>query len=329
MHYFVSEKDTNGFIHSVDNLILEYTFKSTTYETVRRFIPKLRELKQKYPDTDYYEKLDLNASRKYYFAQDYVHLDEGIALFFGKQVEKLDTPVKASGTKFFILPLMKLKINPNKHAGKPILTELLGLLQENECEVRLCQYDYAVDIPLKPEDVQVFSTRKQKGLFKGTRYYGQRDKNGFTRIYDKQKEQGLDSPLTRVETVISLTKATKKVSFEKVYYRCRKEQGTQEKLTKTDRALIELCELLRCNGLDYQEGLNLLDGRKRRFIEEQLGNGGYARLKLDEELLKRLLKQVMEKFDVMEMPETGITDDVETDGDGFCIIPENMELPFD
>jgi hypothetical protein len=293
-------------------------------------IPKIQELCKRY-NTAYYEKLDINACRKYSFAKDFIHVDDGITLFFGSQIEKLDKAVKG-GEKYFTLPLVKLEINPNKHADKPVLKELLEIIRSESYDARILRYDYAIDIPKSPDDVQVFSTNKEKGLFKGTRYFGQRNKNGFTRIYDKQKEQGLDSPLTRVETVVSLTKGTKNISFEKVYVKNDSKQNEAVKLTKTDEAIIELCELLRNNGLDYEKGLEKLEPRKKRFIREQLGNTNYNLLELDKKIIEKLLKNVMAFFDIKEFPKVETVEkekDIQVDADGFCLMPDDMDLPFD
>lgn len=330
MEYFFKHVDTCGFTHSIDNVILEYQFMSTTYTSVKNMIPKVQQLKEKHTGINYYEKLDLNACRKYYFSKDFIHLDDGIMLYFGAQIEKLDKPLK-NGEKWLTLPQLRLELNPNKHAGKDVLTDLLKILKSEVCDIRIIRYDYAIDLPMKPDDVQVFQTNKEKGLYKGTRYYGQRQKNGYTRIYDKQKEQGLDTPLTRVETIVSLTKGTKKLSFEKVFYKTGQKEETG-KLTKTDKTLIELCERLRNAGLEYQDALNLLDARKRRFIVEQLNHAGYKRLELNEEIINDLLGQVIKYFDVTQTDnvKAKLDDEPEVDEDGFCIIPpEGYDLPFD
>lgn len=301
MDYFAFETDSKGYIHSIDNLVIAYDFKSTTYNTLKKLIPAIKELAEKY-NTQYYDKLDINACRKYYFAKDFIHLDDGITLFLGCQIEKLDNPLKEQ-EKWLTLPVVKLEVNPNKHADKPVLVELLKLFKKYGCyDARIIRYDYAVDIPKVLDDVQVFGSNKEKGLYKGTKYFGQRNKNGFTRIYDKAKEQGLDKPLTRVETVISLTKTTKKISFEKVYIRENK-NADDLKLTKTDKALIELCGLLETNGIDYSTALDCLDGRKKRFILECLGKSQYDVLNYDNAIREKLLKYMMRFFDVDKFPD--------------------------
>lgn len=324
MEYFVSHVDEHGFTHSIDNLVLAYDFESIGYSTVKKMIPDIQGLKEKHPGIDYYEKLDLNACRKYSFCKDYIHLDTGITLFFGAQIEK---GFKDFSDPVIVLPLVKLEINPNKHAGKPVLDDLLKILQRITYEVRIIRIDYAIDIPLVPDDVQVFQTNKEIGLKKGTRYYGQRNKNGFTRIYDKAAEQGLDTPLTRVETVISYTKSTKNVSFEKVFYKSGEKLPEGVKLSNNDKVLLSLFARLRDNGIAYEDVLKTLEARKRRFIAERLTGMGYKRLEYRQDIVDDLLRKVMEKFDVTEMPEVG-KENIEVDADGFCIIPD-MDLPFD
>lgn len=327
MKYFVSRVDSKGFTHSIDNLVVAYDFKSISYSTVKKMIPEIQELGKKY-QTEYYDALDVNACRKYHFSKDYIHLDEGIVLFFGSQVEKLDKPLKG-GDKFYTLPLVKLKINPNKHADKPVLKELLEILKRETCDVRLISYDYAIDIPQPLDEIQVFGTRKEKGYCKGTRYFGQRDKNGYTKIYNKAVEQGLDTPLTRVETVINLVKGTKNYSFEKVFVKSDTAEKEKVKLTKTDEAIIELCNMLRANGLEYEQGLEKLDPRKKRFIREQLTNGMYEPLDFNEKILNELMEDVMKFFDVTALPDQGTKDALQVDSEGFVVIPDNLDLPFE
>lgn len=327
MKYFVSKVDSKGFTHSIDNLVVAYDFKSISYSTVKKMIPDIQELGKKH-ETNYYDALDVNACRKYHFSKDYIHLDDGIVLFFGSQVEKLDKPLKG-GDRFYTLPLVKLKINPNKHADKPVLKELLKILKRDTCDVRLISFDYAIDIPKPPSDVQVFGTRKEKGLHKHTRYFGQRDKNGFTRIYDKAIEQDLDTPLTRVETVINLAKGTKNYSFEKVFVKSDTAEKEKVKLTKTDEAIIELCNLLRANGLEYDQGLEKLEPRKKRFIREQLTSGTYEPLDFNEKILNELLEDAMKFFDVTALPDQGTKEELQVDLEGFVIMPDNLDLPFE
>ena len=334
MDYFISKKDSKGYIYTIDNLVVAYDVYSTSYKTISDLLPGIQNLGIEH-NTAYWEKLNLNASAKYSFAKDFIHLDDGIVLFLGTQIESIISKTeKKTKKEYLTFPRIKLEVNPNKHGHKSVLKELLELLKPIVRDSNILRYDLAVDIPKSPDKVQVFNTNKEKGLYKGTRYFGQRNKNGYTRIYDKQKEQKLEYPLTRVETVISQTKTTKELSLEKVYIEDDQKVDPGIKLTKTDQAIIELCELLRVNGLDYKSGLDKLDARKRRFIAEQLGQKNYSLLEYDKELIKDLLEEVMKYFDIAgsiseALPVKELINGIEVDADGFCVLPEVSDLPFD
>lgn len=294
--YYKSITDKYGNIHSIDNIIVDYDIKDYGIKGIEHITEKIRSLKESGENLNYAEKLNLNASRKYSFAVNFIHLDDGISVFVGKQ------KIKDLKTRHVeILPVVRLKVNLNKHHDKTVLKRLVELLGRASDDVpTLNKYDYAIDIPnVNIRDVEVFGTRKEKGLFKGTRYYGQRGKDGFCKIYNKAAEQGLDGELTRVEYTFSEVKHTKKMSFENIFI---KSAGSdpEGKMTPTDKVLISLIELANANNLDVDEILNKLDGRKKRDILEKLSGTGYKRLEYDENIVKELVEKNMEFFRVEE-----------------------------
>lgn len=318
MEYFFSKKDSNGYIHSIDNLILTYYIEDIGLKGVERFLTAIQNLKNDYSDLDYWEKLNINPCRKYSYFQHAVHLDEGIYLLIGHYMD-----YDRGSKELTAFPMMRLEINPNKHADKPIFKALMELINRCCYDCSLTRYDYAIDVPVRPEDVQVFGSRKEKGLYKGTRYFGQRNKNGFCRIYDKAKEQKLDTSLTRIEHVVSLTKTTKKVSFESVYIR-DESLSFKESLGKTDKVIVELCTLAAANGLDFEPILESLDKRKRRTIKSHLDCGGYKLLEFDNDLHTSLLSMVYDYFEIKEVQNS-----IKEDKNGFVTLADDFSLPFD
>lgn len=315
MDYFYSLTDTHGYVHSIDNCIVTYYVHNIGLKPVDRLIEEMRKLQQKYPECNYYEKLGVGACRKYHFYQNMIHLDDGITVFIGHYLD-YDKDKKEA----YVFPMMKLKINPNKHAGKAVFKDFMDVVNKNCYDAVLNSYDYAIDIPLAPSDIQVFGTNKEKGLMKGTRYYGQRDKNGFCRIYNKAEEQGIEGNLTRVEHVVSLTKSTKNLSFEKVYVKSDKEESGD--ISKTDEVIVKLCTLCKANNLDYEDILNGLDRRKRKTIIGYIAGCGYAKLEYDLDIHDRLVSYYRDFFGVKEaVPET--------DEEGFLKLPDGFKLPFD
>lgn len=315
MDYFFHLKDSNGYIHSIDNLIITYSVKRLGLACLDEILDRLHSLKEKY-DTPFWEKLDLNPCRKYSFFKHAVHLDDGIYILLGHYAD-----YQKDKAEMLILPLIRLEINPNKHANKPIFTDLMKIIHAYCCDSYISRYDYAVDIPVTPDQVQVFGTNKEKGLYKGTRYFGQRNKNGFCRIYDKQKEQKLDTPLTRVEHVVSLTKTTKALSFEKIFIKSESvAEDDTEVLSKTDAVILELCALASANGLDYESVINGLSPRKRRFIKSKVNQCGYKPLEFEQSIHDKLLQMVKDYF--------GVKDSITEDANGFIHI-EDDAIPFE
>lgn len=319
MQYFISMTDKNGNVHSIDNLIIEYVTAGGT-TAVKKILTDIQELGKRYKETGrtkYWERLNLTPCSKFAWCAHQIHLDDGIFLHIGHYVDYAKPK-----TNWELYPVVKLEVNPNKHGGKEVLKELLRILNGWAGESTLLKYDYAVDVPHPPDDVEVFGTKKERGLCKGTRYYGQRNKNGYCKIYDKAKEQGLDTPLTRIEhtVVCSGRKATKKISLEEVYVK-KKSKEYEDKLTTNDKVLLEFCNTCIANGIEYEHIIDKLDKRKKRFIKEQLKKNEYEKLEYDEFIRSCLLEKVYNSFGAREKEE----DETES---GFMEIDAD-ELPFD
>ncbi len=291
MEYFYSKTDSLGYIHSIDNLIIEYYVENMGTECLNKIILDIQQIKEKHNIMEYWEKLNCTPCSRYSYYAHHIHLDDGIYIQLGHYVD-FDYIERRPD----IFPLIQLQVNPNKHYGKPVLQDFLSITDRYCYGAHLVKYDYAIDIPVKPADVQNFGSRKEKGLYKGTRYFGQRNKNGYCKIYDKQKEQELESPLTRVEHTISLTKGTKELSLEPIYIKKEKSKDRQEKLSKTDAVIVEFCALCLANGLDYESVIDKLESRKRRSILEKLSSCRYEKLAYDETILEDLLGHVKEAF---------------------------------
>ena len=155
----------------------------TTLINPKDIIEIVRKVHYKHPELNYIEMLDKLPSSKYLLYRDTVVIG-GIHVRAGKYTSY----DKVSGTSV-IAPLFQLRLNPNKYYDVDWFQDLLKELLKCASNGVLQKYDYAVDIPKKPCFVEVLSTRKEKGLYKGTRYYGQANRHGNLRIYDKQKEQ--------------------------------------------------------------------------------------------------------------------------------------------
>ena len=324
-NYFLKEVDKNGYTHSIDNLVIVYEINPIYQKDyLNIMIDSLHNLRESYKGTiNYWERLNVNACSKYSWYCNHVHLDDGIYLSLGHYREGLKE--KAI---YVIFPLLKLEINPNKHYDKPVFKDLQKIINRFCLSGTLKKYDYAIDVPCKLNDVQVFNTRKEPGLYKGTRYYGQRNKDGYTKIYDKTKESGLDSPLTRIEHTFDMVKHKKSKSFTN-FFVLQKNQEYSELVdfSSNDRVIFDLCQRLSCAGLPFDDLLSGLNFRKRKKVIEAL-NGAYKEISFNQELHDNLINQVMEKFNVVLSEDTE-PDEKQLADDDFVELDENAVLPWD
>lgn len=199
--------------------------------------------------------------------------------------------------------------------------ELLDCLLADAKDGWIRKYDYAVDIPLEMRCVQVLDTRKEPGLYKGTRYYGQAGRHGYLKIYDKQKDlkrQGEEiGTLTRVEHTLF---TSKELSLETIYILQNDSLNTDySELKDTDRAIVEMYMQLQALGCDYKLKL----GRDKRKKLEPYLQGQYVKLDYGR-YLDLLLDDIRFKFKAHEKS-------LYTDDAGFIQVDEkDLEaLPFD
>ena len=299
MKYFLSEVDEFGYTHSIDNLVIVYDI-NPLYQNdyLDIMIDSIHNLRDSYKGSlNYWERLNVNACSKYNWYCNHIHLDDGIYLSLGHYRDGL----KEKAT-YVIFPLLKLEINPNKHYEKLVFKDLQKIINRFCLSGMLKKYDYAIDIPCGISDVQIFNTRKEPGLYKGTRYYGQRSRDGYVKIYDKTKESGLDVPLTRVEHTFDMVKHSKDKSFTSFHVLQPDLQFSNEDISKTDFVIVSLCNLLKANNIDFMNVLQGLDKRKKKKVIEYL-NGGYKEITFNQAIHDRLISQVMDKFNVVSPEE--------------------------
>lgn len=265
MKYFYSLSDSFGCTHSIDMIYAEYFCYSA-----KGIIKIVQDIHEKYPLLKYQEHLDRLPCSKYDFYLDSVAIG-GVYVSAGKAVD-----YDAENKKFRTLDMYQLRVNPNKYMSEDWFRELLDCLLKESCEGWIRKYDYAVDIPLEMRCVQVLDTRKEPGLYKGTRYYGQAGRHGYLKIYDKQKDmkrQGEEiETLTRVEHTLF---TSKEPSLETVYILQNDSINTDySKLIDTDRAIVEMYMRLQALGCTYDLRLGY---RKMKKLEPFL-HGQYVKL---------------------------------------------------
>ena len=166
---------------------------------------------------------------------------------------------------------MRIKFNPNKHWTSPVLARLNDWI-ERECDTGvIVKFDYAVDVPARLRDIEVHS-RKEPGLYKGTRYYGQRNKHGRLKIYDKKAESDLPDDTSRVEWTFCYGKP---IVFDEVYWMTNGPAPLPDaKELGKGYAVARMLLDIRALGGDVRKALGYLDYRTAKKLEPYtIGSG--------------------------------------------------------
>lgn len=302
MDYFYSFTDSFGCVHSVDMLYIEW-YCSSRLDTL---LDNIRELSLKFPSVRYDEYLERPRSSKYDFYLDSIVFGT-VYLSMGKYTN-YDRMTKS----FDIFPMFQLRFNPNKVMNEVYFLDFIKLLMKFGKSGYIRKYDYAIDVPLSPKGVKVFFSRKEYGLYKGTRYYGQSGRHNYLKIYDKQKEVGEElrsTPLTRIEYTFLGGQIP---SFEKVYILDSALIDDLSSLNDTDRAIVEMYNTLLQFGFDF-------DLKLGRGKMEKLSKYLYGAFHLLDygDFLNKLLDYIKAFFNLCDCPDN-------------AFIPFfDDELPFD
>lgn len=307
MQYYFPYTDADGFVHSIDMVYCEY-FSFCSPDVL---LGKLQEFQNGHPNLEYLEMLSRPFHSKYHYYRDAVRFD-GVFIEFGKY-NNYDKVSKS----FDLLNMFQVRFNPNKYMNLDWFQELLVLLLDCGSSGTLRKYDYAVDLPVPLDAVQLFDCRREKGLYKGTRYFGQAGRHGYIKVYDKFKDlfskgEVIDAPLTRVEQTFL---GNQEVHLENIYVLDRLICDDFSNLKDTDRAIVEMYAMLKANGLKYDLSL----GRVKTLKLQRYLSGGYKMVEYSD-ILSLLLKNIRKVLHV---------DELSVDADGFMVCELEEELPFD
>lgn len=307
--------DAHGYTHSVDMVTIDYLLVCSYGTVTQKLIEALEPFGL---DKEKNTKLDLLPSFRYAYYTNHVWLD-GVVLSLGKW-----TNYDKADRKAYSLDMMRIKVNPNKHAGTPLLGAVMGILGEYCREGCLVRYDYAIDVPVALGDVLVVSSRKEKGLYKGTRYFGQRHKHGYLKIYDKGLEQHLDMDLTRIEYTLVPDEMP---SWDNIVIRAPAEGvSPSSALSSQCRLYLDMLLELRELGADIDPYIERINYRTWKQIEPHLYTG--VKLMFDEEINKQLLEDICSMFIITGTREEVNHESPVVDSDGF-MTDFGTDLPFD
>lgn len=105
-----------------------------------------------------------------------------------------------------------LEYNPNKLHEQG--AALIRYLQGHGVELEPVRYDLAIDYPVARDTVRMVKDGRNYEAYISdalTEYLGVRNAPGHVKVYDKQREAGLDDPLTRVELTVDATWSAEKI----------------------------------------------------------------------------------------------------------------------
>ena len=281
--YAKSFSDDRSCVYSLDNLVFDYLCKISNMDIV---LDALGSIFQKHVEgwtAEKYSRKGQAACSAYSWFACSVWGD-GIYIQFG-QYRDYDAVEKS----WHILPVIRIKINPNKHYTQPLFLDILSWLSENADNGALIKFDFAVDVPTQIDNVAVKS-RKEPGLYKGTRYFGQRGKPGRLKIYDKGKESKLPYQLTRVEYTFTHGRS---ISFDDVSWLTTGPVPLPDvsELGKVAYLYSRMLLEIRNAGGDWRSCYEMLDIRTKQKIEPYVnGTGIQLYLPVAYSFLRQLLE---------------------------------------
>lgn len=316
--YYNPFKDNNGYIHSVDNVVCWYYVCSI--DSVLDSIHELRDICKVSP-SDYWEQLNKMPCVKYDYFLHHIHLGS-IYIKLGKYKERIEGKTKQED-KWSTLSIMSVEVNPNKHSDSQLFKMTMDMIKILTYDGYLSRIDYAIDVPYVQSDVVVLNSRKMRGLYKGTEYFGQRSQNGFVRIYDKAKESDLDSPLTRIETVVRFGKKKKFSSVDFGVVTSGSSDVENSDLSCSNKVLVQALLELEMYGSDIRKYIDKLDRRLRLKVEPYI-HGQVKVYQPVPDILDNLLVGIRELFHLGDVPDNHIVTDDEFDFED-C---DDDELPF-
>lgn len=258
LKYFNCLKSKDNLIYSLDMVRLNIDF-GTNADKLAKMLSHVSSYDLRY-EFKYYQSFN---------AYSYRHLwsicapiDDDVSFALG-----LDKGGSAdSRSKGFI------EFNPNKVETSELLSDMLHKILDYAVTKDLVRYDLAIDIPIDRSLARLEKYRRKGYQFIDsgngvTEYSGQRNHNGYIKLYDKTKESGLDDIITRLEITLD-----KGADIEKYFptVRIQSEQLSLDvsDLCDSDKVLVSLLR----DSDNPQFYLSSLPYRKRKKIEPYLAD---------------------------------------------------------
>lgn len=220
--------EKNGVIYSVDMCRYNFKLDKTKKKELEEFLFK------NYSNLRYFQSYK-NFNYRHLFTAN----DDGEASF--------TLGISFNGVNFSNdLTKCFVEFNPNK--SMTFVSDLINFLNYCGYGFELVRFDFAIDIPVYRNYVFLLKDRrdyakykvvqKSINMFDITEYLGQRNKNGFVKLYNKTIESSLNYDLTRLELTLDNTNYDNFVRcLPKI---CYYSNSLNIGLNDTDRVLIDL-----------------------------------------------------------------------------------------
>lgn len=269
--YFNPYIDENGYTFSIDKVSITFEIP---FGNDKRLDCILSDFKDLIAQHNLLSKIveDCPPRSSFAWTKHFIKFDAGIVAFLGSW--------QRHGDEWDSRYNCRLEFNPNKQLGitwyssyqgysnAGLIKEIIGVLRRYSNKATIKRLDYAIDVPIRIENIICPMSRRRMQNYGSTKYFGVPGSHGRLKIYDKQVESLLDSTLTRIEYTF---KAQQKIKFENImiledYNRLEKTDLKNLSFNCTDIVLVKLCLALKSEGLDYSEYLKGLTYRKRKKV---------------------------------------------------------------
>lgn len=193
-----------------------------------------------------------------------------------------------------------LEFNPNK-VDSDVLKMVIDALRPNCLKhwLKLVRWDLAIDVPVKRSQACFYKDRRDYTYHKSSRkgvttYLGQRNKEGFVKLYDKTLESGLSEDLTRLEITFGEADLP---TMPQVYIDTNSQSELMLGLSGTNRVIALLLNQLDAG--DFETYYGMLNYKLKKKLEPYVKHG--VRLEYDFKVIYSLmmrLKELERNFDL-------------------------------
>lgn len=186
-----------------------------------------------------------------------------------------------------------IDVNPNKTASSPLFALVHNTVLKACKHAEVVRYDVAVDLPVPRYQVQLIRDRRFYRFLSGseppvavereegmiyqlvdgagiTEYLGTTNSPGHVKVYDKQREAGLERPLTRIELTVGGQEPEESVERHWPTALLQTERFTMPGVLPANIDTADLLLLLAAAGVPTEPILAAMDRKKRQRVRRAM-----------------------------------------------------------